>query len=167
MTRKVTTIMTARTCDHFQVGILRRQPKPDQASNWIQPGQMINQPGTPGSPSGGPGPTVGPPVPARLRPVTAAGPGDWLRGALRLGPGSLIWTPDSAVSASPVELATATALPNQGGGRSRKQAMTVDLQTPQGQFQLEMDPVLFEMSQELVAEEAARRGGPAADPGVG
>ncbi len=45
--------------------------------------------------------------------------------------------------------------------------MVVDLQTPAGQFQLEMDPVLFEMSQELVAEEAARRGGPAVDPGFG
>ncbi len=129
---------------------------------------MINQPGAPGSPGGGPGPTAGPPVPARLRPVTAAGPGDWLSGALRLGPGSLMWAPDSGVSASPVELAAATTLPDQGGGgRSRKQAMLVDLQTPAGQFQLDMDPVLFEMSQELVAEEAAKRGGPAADPGFG
>ena len=146
------------------MGLLRRQPKQGQASDWIQPGQMINQPGAPGSP-GSPGPMAGPPVPARLRPVTGAGPGDWLRGALRLGPGSLMWTPDSGVSASPVELAAATTLPGQGGGRSRKQAMLVDLQTPAGQFQLEMDPVLFEMSQELVAEEAARRGGPAASPG--
>ena len=132
---------------------------------------MINQPRAPGSP-GGPGPTAGPPVPARLRPVTAAGPGDWLRGALRLGPGSLMWTPDSGVSASPVELAAATplpgtTLPDQGGGRSRKHAMVVDLQTPACEFQLEMDPVLFEMSQELVAEAAARRGGPAVDPGFG
>ena len=126
---------------------------------------MIGQPGGAGAP-GAPGPTAGPPVPARLRPVTAAGQGDWLRGALRLAPGSLMWTPDSGVSASPVELATATALPNQGGGRSRKQAMLVDLQTPEGQFQLEMDPVLFEMSQELVAEEAAKRQGPGAGPGV-
>jgi hypothetical protein len=145
------------------VGLLRKQPKQGQASDWIQPGQMIVQPGGPGAS----GPTAGPPVPARLRAVTAAGPGGWLRGALRLGPGSLMWTPDSGVSASPVELAAATARPDQGGGRSRKQAMLVDLQTPAGQFQLEMDPVLFEMSQELVAEEAARRGGPAADPGFG
>ena len=150
-------------CDHLLVGLLRKQPKQGQASDWIQPGQMIMQPGGPGAS----GPTAGPPVPVRLRPVTAAGPGDWLRGALRLGPGSLMWTPDSGVSASPVELATATTLPDQGGGRSRKQAMLVDLQTPAGQFQLDMDPVLFEMSQELVAEEAARRGGPAADPGAG
>ena len=164
------------------MGILRRQPKPDQASDWIQPGQLINQPGQPGQPGqpatpgspgggpvpdGGPGPTAGPPVPVRLRPVTAAGPGDWLRGALRLAPGSLMWTPDRGVSASPVELAAATALPGQGGVPSRKHAMFVDLRTAAGQFQLEMDPVLFEMSQELVAEEAAKRGGPAADPGFG
>ncbi len=131
---------------------------------------MINQPGqpgAPGSPGGWPGPTAGPPVPVRLRPVTPAGPGEWLSGALRLGPGSLLWTPDSGVGADPVELATATTLPGQGGGRSRKQGKLVDLQTPAGQFQLDMDPVLFEMSQELVAEEAARRGGPAADPGFG
>ncbi len=31
-----------------------------------------------------------------------------------------------------------------------------DLQTPAGQFQLDLDPVLFGMSQELVAEEAAK-----------
>ncbi len=130
---------------------------------------MITQPGGPGAPGrpGGPGPTARPPVPARLRLVTAAGQGDWLHGALRLGPGSLMWTPDTGVSASPVELAAATTLPGQGGGRSRKQAMLVDLQTPDGQFQLDMDPVLFEMTQELVAEEAAKRQGPGAGPGAG
>ena len=134
---------------------------------------MINQPGAPGSPGGGPAPTAVAPVPVRLRLVTAAGPGDWLPGALRLGPGSLVWAPDSGAGADPVELATATALPGtdlpgQGGrGRSRKQAAVVDVQTPAGQFQLDMDPVLFGMTQELVAEAAARRGGPAAEPGFG
>lgn len=109
---------------------------------------------------------VGPPVPARLRPVTAAGQGEWLRGALHLAPGSLRWTPDSGVSAQPVELATAMMLPDSGGGRSRKSAMHVDLQTPDGQFQLELDPVLFEMSQQLVTEEAAKRAGPTPGPGI-
>ncbi|HUZ54501.1 MAG TPA: hypothetical protein VMU94_18505 [Streptosporangiaceae bacterium] len=119
---------------------------------------MIAQPGGPGAPA----PTVGPPVPARLRPVTAAGQGDWLGGALRLAPGSLLWTPDSGVSANPVELATATTVPDQGGGRSRKPATLVDLETAEGRFQLELDPVLFEMSQQLVTEEADKRRGPTA-----
>jgi hypothetical protein len=44
--------------------------------------------------------------------------------------------------------------------------MVTGLQTPVGLFQLELDPVLFEMSQELVAVEAAKRAGPAADPGT-
>jgi hypothetical protein len=33
-------------------------------------------------------------------------------------------------------------------------------------MRLEFDPVLFEMSQELVADEAAKRAGPTSDPGA-
>ncbi len=105
------------------------------------------------------------PVPVRLRPVTAAGPGDWLRGALRLTPGSLLWEPDGGVGAA-VELATATTIPAQGESRPGKHSVLVDLETPDGQFQLEMEQVLFEASQELVAGEAAKRRGPATDPGA-
>ena len=53
-----------------------------------------------------------------------------------------------------------------GAWRRGPPAMVTDVQTPAGRFQLELDPVLFEMSQELVAEEAAKRAGPAADPGA-
>ena len=103
-----------------------------------------------GAPAGPPGPG-GPPVPVRLRPLTAAGPsGDWLPGALHLTPGSLRWKPAAGGAAEPVELATASVIPPQGRTRG-KQAMVTDLQTPSGQFQLDMDPVLFGMSQELVA----------------
>jgi hypothetical protein len=94
--------------------------------------------------------------------MTAAGPGgDWLPGALHLKPGSIQWQPDGGVSAEPVELATATILPPSGQGRKGKgiPAMVTDLETPSGLFQLEMDPVLFDMSQQLVAEEAAKRDG--------
>jgi hypothetical protein len=141
------------------VGVFRKQGKQGQASDWIAPGQMIFQPAGPG---GQPGPGARP-VPARLRAVHNDRPGEWLRGALRLAPGSLLWEPDAGISADPVELATAWAVP--AAGRRGSSATVTDVQTPAGRFQLELDPVLFEMSQELVAEEAARRAGPA-DPGA-
>jgi hypothetical protein len=142
------------------VGVFRKQGKQGQASDWIAPGQMISQLAGQG---GQPGPGARP-VPARLRAVHAAGPGGWLRGALRLAPGSLLWEPDPGINADPVELATARAVP--APSRRGTPATVTDVQTPAGRFQLELDPVLFEMSQELVAEEAARRAGPAADPGA-
>jgi hypothetical protein len=141
------------------MGIFRKQPKQDSPGDWIQPAQMI-------SPLGGPAGPGARPVPARLCPIDAGGQGDWLHGALRLAPGSLLWEPDPGVDANPVELATATVLPAPAQSRRGKQAMVTGLQTPVGLFQLELDPVLFEMSQELVAEEAAKRAGPAVDPGA-
>ncbi len=138
------------------MGILRGQPKQGKASEWISPAQMepVGAPGPGGPPTSG-----ARPVPARLRLLTAASGSDWLRGALHLSPGSLLWQPDSGVTAQAVELATATMLPAQGPSKrkSANVAMLVELETPAGRFQLEMDPVLFEMSQELVAEAAARR----------
>jgi hypothetical protein len=142
------------------VGILRKQPKQSQASDWIQPGQMISElGGPPGTFS-----AAGPPVPVRMRPLPAIGNTGWLRGALILSPGSLMWKPESGVSAEPVELAAATILPPQdaGGGKHRPgmAATILDVETSAGRFELEMDSVLFEMSQELVAEAAAQQ-----DPG--
>jgi hypothetical protein len=99
---------------------------------------------------GGPGgPPMGPPVPARLRPMTATGRGGWLRGSLQLAPGSIVWVPDSGVSADSIELANALAAASQDRG-------ITDLQTPAGGFQLELDPDLFGMSQQMVAEAAGR-----------
>jgi hypothetical protein len=141
------------------VGIFRKQPKQDSPGDWIQPAQMVSQPGSAGGP---PGPGARP-VAARLRPVNANRQGDWLRGALRLTPGSLLWEPDSGVMANPVELATATVLPAPVQSRLGQQAMVTNLQTPAGLFQLELDPVLFEMSQELVADAATQQG--PANPG--
>ncbi|HVB43052.1 MAG TPA: hypothetical protein VNF47_10160 [Streptosporangiaceae bacterium] len=142
------------------MGIFRKQPKQDSPGDWIQPAEMTSQSGGPGGP---PGPGARP-VPARLCPVNATGQGDWLRGAVRLAPGSLLWEPDPGVNASPVELATATVIPAPAQSRRGQQSMVTGPQTPVGQFQLELDPVLFEMSQVLVAEEAAKRAGPTADP---
>jgi hypothetical protein len=146
------------------VGILRKQPKQSQASDWIQPGQMISELGGPPGTFG----AAGPPVPVRMRPLPAVGNTGWLPGALILSPGSLMWQPDSGVSAEPVELSAATMLPPQdaGGGKRRPgvAATLVDVETPAGRFELEMDAVLFEMSQELVAEAAAQQGHD--DPGM-
>jgi hypothetical protein len=147
------------------MGVFRKQPQQDSPGDWIQPAQMVSESGGPGGPGGPPGPGARP-VPARLRPVNATGQGDWLRGALRLAPGSLLWEPDAGVNATAVELATATVLPAPAQSRRGQKAMVTGLQTPVGLFQLELDPVLFEMSQELVAVEAAKRAGPAADPGT-
>jgi hypothetical protein len=142
------------------MGLLRKQPKQPQPSDWIQPAQAISQLGGPGGPPG----SGGPPVPVRLRPVTADGrSGNWLPGALHLTPGSISWQPDAGVSAQAVELATATMLPPQGK-LLRGIALITDVQTPVGRFELEMDPVMFEMSQELVA--GAGQQPPDADPGL-
>jgi hypothetical protein len=115
------------------MGLIRRQPKQPQ-----------------GGPGGPGGLSAGPPVPARLREITASGQGAWQRGALYLSPGSLLWAPDKPGSTGQVELATAamvTVIPGQPG----PPAGAIDLDTPSGRVQLEIDPVLFEMSQELVA----------------
>ena len=149
------------------MGLFGKDKKRGQGgSDWIQPSQVIAQlSGMPGP--GGPSGSAGPPVPARLRPLTAAGPGGhWLPGALHVKPGSIRWQPDGAAGADPVELATATILPPAGQGRKgRPIPVTVtDLETPAGRFQLEMDPVMFGMTQELVSEEAAKREGQVTDP---
>jgi hypothetical protein len=140
------------------MGVFRKK-KQDQASDWVSPGQMPYQPAGPGG-QGGAGSR---PVPARLRALRDDGPGEWLRGALRLAPGSLLWEPDEGISADPVELATAWSAPAPG---RRGPDMATHVETPTGRFQLELDPDLFQMSQELVADQAAKHAGLPADPGA-
>lgn len=98
----------------------------------------------------GSGQGAGPPVPVRLRQVTGAGAGSWLKGALQLAPGSLLWVPDKASDGAPVELAVATMVPMMPG-QAGVPDNAIELDTPSGRVQLEMDPVLFEMSQQLVS----------------
>ena len=142
------------------VAIFRRQPKQGPASDWVAPGQMIFQPAE----LGGQPWSGAPSVPTRLRAVHDDGPGEWMRGALRLAPGSLLWEPEMEINADTVELATALSRPFPG--QRGTPAMITDVQTPTGRFQLDLEPELFAMSQELVAEEAAKRAWPAADPGA-
>lgn len=96
------------------------------------------------------------PVPTRLRLVAQGSPGPWLQGALQLSPGSLLWVPDKAGSSQPIELATATrAFITPGDPAFGNSSNVTDLETPAGHVQLELDPTLFEMSQELVTGEAS------------
>jgi len=127
------------------MGVFRRQKKQGQASDWVSPGQMTYQPAAPGGQRG----AGARPVPVRLRALHDDGPGKWLRGALLLAPGSMLWEPDDGIDADPVELATAWAAPAPG---RRGPDMATHVETPAGRFELEMDPDLFQMSQELVAE---------------
>jgi hypothetical protein len=111
---------------------------------------QLNAPAAPPGP-GGPQGSGGPPVPARLRPLPTAGANaGWMPGALHLSRGSIRWEPEPGGAGEPVELASAMIIPPQGKTRG-KQDLVTWLQTPAGQFQLGMDPVLFQMSQELVA----------------
>jgi hypothetical protein len=125
------------------MGVFRKQPKQGSPGDWISPVQMASTPA-------GPGGSGARPVPVRLRPVSAAKQGDWLPGALRLSQGSLLWEPEAGTAAAPVELAAATLMQFPVSGRRGQLAMVTGVRTPAGDFQLEMDPELFEMSQELV-----------------
>jgi hypothetical protein len=145
------------------VGLFGKDKKQNQGGDWIQPGQIVSpldaQGGPPGA--GRPTGTAGPPVPVRLRVLDGAGRADWLNGALLLTPGSMLWQPDTGVSAEAVELATATILPS-GPVAGKRAMMVTDVETAAGRFQLEMDAELVQMTQLLVAE-AAPPDGPA-DP---
>jgi hypothetical protein len=149
------------------MGILRKQPKQGKATDWISPAQMAppvspelaGQPVFGGQAMSGGLPTDMPPVPIRLRAMTPAGGAGWLDGALYLSPGSLLWQPDGGVSAQPVELASAAMVPVTDIGKRGPAylAILVEVETPAGRFQLETDPELFQMSQQLVAEAAGRK----------
>jgi hypothetical protein len=89
----------------------------------------------------------------RLRmqaPGAEAGP--WLRGEIRVRPGSLLWEPAAGVHAVPAELAAAAIVPDDAGpdaGRGR--AVTVD--TPAGRVRLECDPGLLAVLQHAAADQ--------------
>ena len=147
----------------------RGEPKQSKPTDWINPVQMApgGPPGLGGQPTPFGEPVLGgepmlggipmsefKPVPVRLRAMSAVGGSDWLDGALHLAPGSLLWQPDGGVSAQPVELSAATMLPVQGTGKGRSAnlAMLVEVEMPTGRYQLEIDPEVFEVCQELVTE---------------
>jgi len=96
--------------------------------------------------------TAGPPVAVRLRVPSPSGrAGDWLHGALRINPGSLLWVPEAGVPALPVDLTRAVIVNVIDTGRRGGAVRIVEIDTPAGRVQLEQDPDLFAMTQEMVA----------------
>lgn len=85
--------------------------------------------------------------------------GKWLRGAMRMAPGSLFWEPAKGVDAPSVELAHATvhpaAAPVKKRRRSTQPSRVVAVETPIGTAELEFPPELFAAVQEMTAAMAA------------
>jgi hypothetical protein len=100
-------------------------------------------------------------VPVRLRLARPDEHGKWLRGAMRMAPGSLIWEPAKGVDAPSVELAHATVLPPATPAKTRRKStqagQLVALETPMGRADLELAPKIFAGVQELVAGMAGAR----------
>lgn len=92
--------------------------------------------------------------PARLRlerPDGQAGP--WLRGAIHLRPGSVLWEPARRVHAVPAELASAIIAPAHGG-RHVKGGRVLHLDAPTGRVQLECSGTMLAAFQRVAAQVA-------------
>jgi len=91
-------------------------------------------------------------IPARLRLEAPGGPaGGWLRGAIHVRPGSLLWEPATGVHATPAELAGAIIVPD-GAGRDAKGGRAVTLDTPSGRIQLECGAEMFTLLQRIATD---------------
>jgi hypothetical protein len=97
-------------------------------------------------------------LPVRLRLIGPDEHGEWLRGAMRMAPGSLIWEPAKGVDAPSVELAHANVLPVAAPVKRRRRTQPsriVAVETPIGRADLEFSPQLFAAVQEMTAAMAA------------
>jgi hypothetical protein len=90
--------------------------------------------------------------PTRLRPhAPGAAPGPWLRGEIRVRPGSVLWEPAAGVHAVPTELVAAAITPASAGhGPKRRRTALVD--TPAGRAQLEFDAAVLATLQRIAAD---------------
>jgi hypothetical protein len=95
-----------------------------------------------------------PSIPARLRLVPPDGgpTGRWLRGVIHARPGSLLWEPGRSVHALPIDLTTATAVPEDADSKA-KSTGTVILATSTGQIQLDHDTAMVALLQRLASEQ--------------
>ena len=100
--------------------------------------------------------------PVSLRHEAGGAPaGPWLRGEIRVRPGSLLWEPAKDVLAAPAELAAATIVAG-NAGRGAKRGQTVVVDTPAGRVQLGCGAELFALLQRIAAELAGSSGEQAA-----
>jgi hypothetical protein len=91
-------------------------------------------------------------IPARLRLEAPDSPaGGWLRGAIRVRPGSLLWEPATGVRAAPAELREATIVAD-GAGRDAKSGRAVTVDTSSGRIQLDCGAELFSLLQRIATE---------------
>ncbi|HEX6449789.1 MAG TPA: hypothetical protein VF060_10050 [Trebonia sp.] len=91
-------------------------------------------------------------IPARLRPEAPDGAaGGWLRGAIHVRPGSLLWEPATGVRAAPAELTAAVIVPD-GAARDAKRGRAVTLDTPSGRIQLECGAEIFTLLQHIATD---------------
>jgi hypothetical protein len=90
-------------------------------------------------------------IPVRLRRETGGPAGPWLRGAIHVRPGSLLWEPARGVHATPTELAAATIVP-ENAGRDANGGRAVIVDTPTDRIQLECDAELFALLQRIGTE---------------
>lgn len=93
-------------------------------------------------------------IPARLRLVPPDGgpTGRWLRGVIHVRPGSLLWEPGRGVHALPIDLTTATAVPQDAGSKAKSMG-TAMLATSTGQIQLDHDTAMVALLQRIAAEQ--------------
>jgi hypothetical protein len=95
--------------------------------------------------------------PARLRLEGPDGQaGRWLRGAIRVRPGSLLWEPARGVRAAPAELTSATIVPG-GAGPDGASGRGVTVDTPTGRIQLDCGASLLALLQRSATDLANRR----------
>jgi hypothetical protein len=94
-------------------------------------------------------------IPARLRlvPPDRGLTGPWLRGAIQVSPGSLMWEPGRGVQAPPIDLTSATAVP-QDADSTAKSMGTAILATSTGRIQLDHDTAMVALLQRIAAEQA-------------
>jgi hypothetical protein len=93
-------------------------------------------------------------IPARLRLVPPDGglTGRWLRGAIHVRPGSLLWEPGRGVQAPPIDLTTATAVPHDADSKAESTGIVI-LATSTGQIQLDHDRAMIALLQRIAAEQ--------------
>ena len=93
-------------------------------------------------------------IPARIRLVPPDGglTGRWLRGVIHVRPGSLLWEPGRGVQAPPIDLTTATAVPQDADPKAKSMGTAV-LATSTGQIQLDHDTAMVALLQRIAAEQ--------------